>query len=80
MDDWSLQMIYDTLKLSRSLREKAVQAEGRAEALADVNQDNLATKTDLAELKAELLKWMIGAMTAQTVAVIAAVAAIVHHG
>jgi hypothetical protein len=51
-----------------------VQAEGRAEALADVNQDNLATKTDLAELKAELLKWMIGAMTAQTVAVIAAVA------
>ena len=57
-----------------------MQAEGRAEALADVNQDNLATKTDLAELKAELLKWMIGAMTAQTVAVIAAVAAIVHRG
>ena len=57
-----------------------MQAEGRAEALADVNQDNLATKTDFAELKAELLKWMIGAMTAQTVAVIAAVVAIVHHG
>ena len=39
-------MIYDTSKLLDLYGKGPVQAEGRPEALADVNQDNLGTKTD----------------------------------
>jgi hypothetical protein len=60
----------------------------------DVDVSNLATKTDLlatktdlelrlAELKAELLKWLIGTIGIQTVAVIGALLALVRsvaHG
>jgi hypothetical protein len=78
-------MIYDTLKLSRSLRDKAHftadQAEGLAEALSEAAEGDIATKSDImglkagiAELKAELLKFM----AAQTIALILAVAAIVR--
>jgi hypothetical protein len=93
-------VIYDTLKLARSLRDKAYftteQAEGLAEALNEAAQGDLATKSDLkaeiaavkaeiaavrgelkadiSELKAELLKYM----AAQTLAIIIAVAAMVH--
>jgi hypothetical protein len=77
-------MIYDTLKLSKSLREHGnftqEQAEALAEALNQAAQDNLATKGDLSELKAELLKWMLGAMGIQTIAIIGAVLAIVRGG
>jgi hypothetical protein len=77
-------MIYDTLKLSRSLHEKAgfstPQAEGIAEALNEAAQGNLATKSDLSELKSELPKWIVGVVTVQTLAIITAVAAIIHRG
>jgi hypothetical protein len=37
----------------------------------------LATKTDLAETKAEILKWMVGSIGIQTVVIIGAVIALV---
>ena len=50
---------FDTLKLSRQLRERArfdqEQAEGLAEALAEVFQQEIATKTDLALLEQRLM-------------------------
>jgi hypothetical protein len=49
---------FDTLKLARSLREKAKfpteQAEGVADALAEAFQGEIATKTDLRELEHRL--------------------------
>ena len=49
---------FDTLKLARSLREKAKfaqeQAEGVADALSDAFQDEIAMKTDLRELELRL--------------------------
>ena len=83
-------MIYDTLKLSKTLRDKGFsseQAEGIAEALNEATQSDLATKsdilslkTDIAELKAELLKWLIGAIGFQTVVIIGAMIAIMRGG
>lgn len=50
-------VLFDTLRLSRTLRDKghftAEQAETLAEALGDATHEDLATKTDLAALKAE---------------------------
>ena len=71
-------MTFDTLKLARKLeasgftQQQAVgAAEAMAESLAEVS--GLATKEDvsdlrrdLAETKADLLKWMFGALAAQT--------------
>lgn len=49
---------FDTLRLARSLREKAQfsteQAEGLADALAEVLQSDLATKADMAMVRADL--------------------------
>ncbi len=49
---------FDTLKLARSLRDKAKfdpeQAEGVADALAEAFQEEVATKTDLRELELRL--------------------------
>ena len=49
---------FDTLKLAQALKTKAhlttEQAEGFAEALAEALHDDLATKADLREVKAEL--------------------------
>lgn len=49
---------FDTLKFARALKEKAhlstEQAEGFAEAIADATSQQLVTKSDLAETKAEL--------------------------
>jgi len=42
----------------------------------DVDLSNLATKADLAELKAEILKWMMG----QTAVIIGAAVAFAHLG
>ncbi|HET6377020.1 MAG TPA: coiled-coil domain-containing protein [Methylocella sp.] len=51
-------LLFDTLRLSRTLREKghftADQAETLAEAIGQAGHDDLATKTDLAQTKAEL--------------------------
>ncbi len=60
---------FDTLKLAQRLRDQAKftpeQAEQTAVALAESFRDwqdqmQLATKTDLAETKVELIKWVVG--------------------
>lgn len=66
---------FDTLKLARSLREKAKfaqeQAEGVADALSDAFQDEIATKTDLRELEL-CLTIKIGGMLVIAVGVLTA--------
>jgi hypothetical protein len=51
-------LLFDTLRLSRTLRDKGrftpEQAEALAEALGEASHDDLATKADLAALKADL--------------------------
>jgi hypothetical protein len=69
-------ILFKTLRLFRTLRDKGhvalEQAEALAEALGDAAQDDLATKAGLAalesrpeakipEVKAHILKWMVGA-------------------
>ena len=52
--------LFDTLRLSRTLRDKghftAEQAEALAEALGEATQGDLATKADLAEIRTEIAK------------------------
>lgn len=82
-------LIFDTLRLSRTLREKGhfstEQAEALAEALGDAAQGDLvtkadlvhlATKADLAETKASILQWVIGAIGFQTVVILGALIAL----
>jgi hypothetical protein len=87
-------LLFDTLRLSRTLRDKghftSEQAEALAEALGEASQSDLATKADIAELRTEiaelrtelkaeiaavrteLLKWIIGAIGFQTVVILGA--------
>lgn len=76
-------LLFDTLRLSRTLRDKGhfttEQAEALAEALAEAGQDDLATKADLARLeaklaetKADILKWVVGAIGFQTLVILGA--------
>ena len=109
-------VLFDTLRLSRTLRDKGrftpEQAEALAEALGEATHDDLATKADLAALKAELkadiaevkseiaivktkvadlatkaeladvradiLRWIVGAIGFQTVAMLGTVVALVR--
>jgi hypothetical protein len=67
---------FDTLKLARSLREKAKfppeQAEGVADALSEAFQDEIATKTDLRELELRLTV-KIGGMLVVAIGVLTAI-------
>ena len=74
-------VMFDTLKLAKDLRDEAgfpqQQAEGLAKALSKASADNLATKTDIAEvraeiqqMKAELLKWFIALLSGQAIFII----------
>jgi hypothetical protein len=80
-------LLFDTLRLSRTLRDKGhftpEQAEALAEALGEAAQGDLATKADLAnleaelkadiaEVKADILKWVVGAIGFQTVVILGA--------
>jgi hypothetical protein len=76
-------LLFDTLRLSRTLREKGhfttEQAETLAEALSEASQNDLATKADIAQLeaklaetKADILKWMVGAIGFQTLVILGA--------
>jgi len=113
-------ILFDTLRLSRTLREKghfsAEQAEALAEALGEAVHGDLSTKADLAnlaakadlanlatkadlanlatkaelanlearfdaklaELKAEILKWVVGAIGFQTVLILGALVSLVR--
>lgn len=74
-------MTFDTLKLAKRLRAGGFsedQAESVADALREsVSGGDLATKTDIvmlraeiADVKAEIIKWMFGAMLAQSALVV----------
>jgi len=81
---------FDTLRLARDLEAAGFgvkQAQDTAAALANAFSDqiasradvkDMATKADLAELKADLLKWMIGLIGFQTVAVLGGVATLLR--
>ena len=59
---------FDTHRFVKRLTESGF-TEKQAETLADEHvallNSNLATKADLASVKADLLKWLIGALIAQ---------------
>jgi hypothetical protein len=81
----SATVIFDTLQYAKKLKEAGVpekQAEVQAEALAEIVEDRITTKQDLkelevrldlklAELKADIIKWVAAMLVAQA-AVIAA--------
>jgi hypothetical protein len=82
-------LLFDTLRLSRTLRDKGhftpEQAEALAEALGEAAQSDLATKADLAkleakiaEVKADILKWIVGAIGFQTVVILGALVSLVR--
>jgi hypothetical protein len=56
-------LLFDTLRLSRTLRDKghftSEQAEALAEALGEASQSDLATKADIAELRTEIAELRI---------------------
>ena len=63
---------FDTLDFTRKLRDAGFdekQAEVQAETVADLINERLVTKADLdlriAELKTELVKWMLGIAVGQ---------------
>jgi hypothetical protein len=78
-------ILFDTLRLSRTLRDKGHFTAEQAEA----TQGDLATKADLgaakadikaeiAEAKADILKWVVGAIGFQTVVILGALVALVR--
>ncbi|MBF0132875.1 MAG: DUF1640 domain-containing protein [Magnetococcales bacterium] len=72
---------FDTLEFTGQLKTSGVpddQAKGHAKAMAHVLEQveetrlkELATKKDIAELKAETIKWMFGVATGQAMFIIA---------
>ena len=80
---------FDTLKLARKLeaagfqpRQAADTAEALAESMAEVSglatkEDVYTLRRDIAETKVELLKWLIGLIGFQTLAVLGGVAALI---
>ncbi|MCG8448034.1 MAG: CCDC90 family protein [Pirellulales bacterium] len=67
-------IVADTHKLIQDLRQKGYskeQAEGFAQALQELNLSELATKTDLARLENNIIKWLIGVLVAQTAVIVA---------
>lgn len=63
-------IMFDTLAYTKKLIAAGV-PEKQAEALAEIIDEQIATKKDLAELKADIIKWVAGMLIAQS-AVIAA--------
>ena len=73
-------LIFDTLQFVKKLKEAGVperQAEVQAEAMAEIIEERLVTKQTLdlktAELKAELIKWMLGVSVAQAAIIISCI-------
>ncbi len=61
--------MFDTLAYATKLKAAGFteqQAKAQAEALVSVVNENLATKEDLAELKVDIIKWMVTMAMAQT--------------
>ncbi len=79
-------MVLDTHEVVKELKAAGF-TEDQAEAVTrvvrraqDVDLSSLATKTDLAETKAGILKWMVSTIGLQTVVIIGAVIALVRMG
>ncbi|MEJ0092831.1 MAG: hypothetical protein WDN46_05220 [Methylocella sp.] len=78
-------ILFDTLRLSRTLRDKGnfttEQADAIAEALGEAAHGDLATKSDLkteiAEAKTDILKWIIGAIGFQTIVILGAIVSLI---
>ena len=83
---------FDTLRFARALRDKAKlppeQAEGLADAIAEAFQGDLVTKSDLrievsglradlADTRAEIIRWVAVLIGFQTLAILGAVFAFV---
>jgi hypothetical protein len=81
-----LAVAFDTLKLARKLEGAgmaAKQAQEMAAALSDSLTEwhsvgNLATKDDILRLEANILKWLFGAIGAQTFILLAALFGLLH--
>ncbi len=72
-------VIRDTQKLVAKLQQhgfSAQQAEGITQALRDLDASDLATKSDLQELKVDLIKWMVGTQLAYGAIVVAVLVAL----
>jgi flagellar motility protein MotE (MotC chaperone) len=84
-------LLFDTLRLARTLREAghftAEQAETLADALGQAQHGDLATKADVARLEAEIVavearlkddmhRWIVGAIGFQTIAVLGTLVAL----
>ncbi|WP_246725326.1 CCDC90 family protein [Beijerinckia sp. L45] len=77
-------LIVDTLRFSKLLQDKghfsAAQADTLAKTIGTVGTETLATKTDIADMKVEiaavkteLLKWIVGALGLQTLVIVGVV-------
>ena len=82
-------LVFDTHAFVKKLKEVGFsepQAEAQADALVkaftqfkeEMRLEELATKRDLAELKAELIRWTIGAGIFQTALIAALLLKLVH--
>ena len=63
----------DTLSFARRLKEAGADerlAEAIAEGIGTVDMSEFATKTDLADLKSDVLRWMFSAMAVQTALIV----------
>ena len=72
-------VIRDTHKLIAKLQQKGFspqQAEGITDALKEVDASALVTKSDLQEVKLDLIKWMVGTQLAYGAIIIAVMVAI----
>ena len=75
---------FDTLKLAQRLESAGVppkQAQDMASAFSDTIGETVVTREyldlRLAELKAEMLKWMLGSAGLQTIVIVGAIAALI---
>lgn len=77
-------VIFDTLGLARRLRDRAgfrpEQAEEAAQAIADAMSDQVATKADLADLKADLTRFILTVATGQVALLLGAMFALARAG
>jgi hypothetical protein len=87
-------LTFDTLRVARRLRDAGM-SESQAEALTDALRESIAsselvTKADLttlaselkatvADTKAEIIKWMFGAMAAQVAVILAVMKLLPSH-
>ncbi len=67
---------FDTLEYAKHLMKggfSQIQAETLAQENKEIFNSNLASKKDLAETKAEIIKWVVGLMFAQSALIISAI-------